>query len=743
MKTKTSLNFDTEIEYNNETYSIRNNKLYLGKQRITHTTNARLSNHIVKIYLAVLVACTKKIAFPKGIKFDLLVENIRYLIATRDFILNVRSWSCGGSSRYSFRRGGRSTMEVFSDEMRNILYDIFDYHLTGNQNTPQNIVLDMVSDGYAGCTPSNSYDIYDHFNPKTLSTKGLEKELKLIKGFNFAKYGIKKTEVVKSYKVLHDEVITMSDNFKKIVAIAGNDFINWGPHKIAAQCKKHDIERSFGYDWQDLYCDGLKKKGVKPAKPVEKKISKAENLIDRWRDDKHSVSQDDLITIFKNLNERCCGNAIDAMDVQTATSLLTMETKNVKDKIATYSKYNEEWHTTEVFNKIYDLVASKENEDAYNALTSFMQDKEIKHITWQFIETYSNHYFTFGDYDLTRLEFHEISDEVFDRCFDDETSGNRFKTNSSITHKYLERMDTDEKSMVLYSFTQNDDWDINWKYSAKLLKGVDYKYIKPLITRNNHEYFMSYTTAENDTETAATILEDCNHSNPDSDEIRLYQMLEFDKRMELTANRRWLDGSDIKAIVGKDSEKFKKYAIQCHLTSHLTKTFKVTKSELNSLISNAPYPVVSVSDIGYLTQENTLKVFEHGEWKNHTTGYHYHRNRETVCDEVAYQHLTRKSFLKLTDMTPNEHHMRNHLHGIMTVDEYIECCSFDDFVRHNIDIISQDIVTVKLLERFSDKARFKSIVGDKRKPENLKFANKLTEALKRISKPSLRLVNSK
>lgn len=738
---KTRLNFDTKITHKDDVYTIRNNKLYQGKHRVDMLTNAVLSNKIIREYLQVVT--DSKYVFKKSDKFEQTVLDVKYLIATSDFLIEMKGWNTGKSWRSASK-----TLEEFTAKI-DVLIDKklsnheckYSYNDTSildidNFNMCQNIVLDAISKEKIG-TNYHSDKFYDAYNVKTHSTMKVEKLLNMILDFDFKSYGVTPKPIINEYKELYDRVITATNEFKRLIDIASDDIINWGKHKLTSQKKKHKIG-SFDSCWLGQHIENLKTKGVTKVTKI-KKVTMTERC---YSDEE--LSQSDLVKCFKTMTENQSIGILNKMTVDTATSLLQIETKNVQEKLIDRWK-----RPTQAFEKIFDMIASEYNKNAYDILRDYVDTIEApqekswhsreyvnldKFCTWEYIFTYSNEIYL-NNYDYKSLDFIEIPNDFVDKHLSDYSLSEKFVKNDSITHAFLKRMTTEEKTKFLYLAQADKNIHIDWSKSVNLFNDVDYNEVRKIINTYDYYPFVDIIVKNNDNEIANEILSNQRHINPCANEHKLFSILSFDQKIEQLNNRTNIYDKDVIKIVGKNIKEFLKIAVESPNLCDLIDCFD--KRDLNTLVKNAEFPCVSVKLASELSQENLVKVFKEGHWSDTENRYNENKNI------THYKCLTRKSFDLCFDETPdNQWQYSKYLTHMMTGPEFLNACDDDSFVRYNFDLICNDTVAVEKLRRFTDKRNFKSIVGDRRDRKNDAFGSKLESKLLELTAIKLHIVNS-
>jgi hypothetical protein len=219
---KTKYNFDTTVTHKDVTYTIRNNRLYDGKTRITFIDNAVLSNKIIRSYMDTIK--NAKYGFSLTDSFGQLVITLTYLMSALGLLMDMKSWSTGKTRWGFYRSKGKSTIEKFTEECHSLikkkLYKKHQYQdkiwYDRKFSKSQEVVLHKLSSGFVG-HEIHDWDFNEAYDAKKRSTAKVKKLLADVKKFNFGKYGVKKKPIVDECKRMCENTLKMAENFKRLM----------------------------------------------------------------------------------------------------------------------------------------------------------------------------------------------------------------------------------------------------------------------------------------------------------------------------------------------------------------------------------------------------------------------------------------------------------------------------------------------------------------------------------------------
>jgi hypothetical protein len=536
----------------------------------------------------------------------------------------------------------------------------------------------------------------------------------LFKLFPFEKY-VSEKETIRINN-LFDSKTGLVNDFRKIKAAAGSDIVNWGPHKYAAQGKKLNIDCNYIIqNWGDKLSKHIIASGVQV---VEKKKTSSQKLIEK-RDRNSELTQVEALQLFKITGEASCHEVIDKyMTVETATSLLTVTTKNVQDKLSFYPE------ASKSIRSIVQKILAEYNPDAFNKLKEFFKSKQKAYVSWHLLEKYV------GQYSIEEMttwinengivgEGAINSDNFYEQVIKHVPVEHKLTLDAYITDEVIKRMSKEEKNEFLQNYVNlpkvmerlgRDGYFyaiIWWEVSARLFFDCDYTLIKNVIEYADiFDEFSEKVIAENDTQFALAEIKD---SRSWRDKTKLFSILSFDQKLDALKNSN--TRSDMNKIFNKNelSEFIKIALVDKDLCNYLQ---DIDINNLDKLVENEHrFLFVPAIMHGQLSQKNIVKVFKHGKF---LTSMYLNHDMKNI-----YARLSRSDFDSISERSPVTHPDAKWLGHIMTESELCEYADRDKkFLRDNINLIP-----ASYFERFKDKEFFKGFVGDRRNKFNNKLAN--------------------
>lgn len=667
--------------------------------------------------------------FFDGLDFDNLVIQSKRLIDIKNILEKIR---CMNTTSYS------NTAEKCREELTSLFRTIFwKYH--GNNSAMESVILDDISNGYLGYS-THCIDLNDLFNPMTDDNSAADKLFNDFHSYLFGKYVSQ--EQSELFKNKFQEIYTTHnlkvDTFRKFRDIAGVDIVNWGPHKFAAQGKKHNLDACYVVQrWADKLSKYLIESGAetKPAKKTTgQKLREKAQAGD-------ALTQADYVKLFKTTHSASAHTVIQNMSIETAVSLLEIETKNVQDKLYTSSRYDGNV-SSKSLQVIVDKVSIEYNPSAFEKLKTYFNKKQVYYVTWNLLSMYHDHYslddfaswvkrLASGGYSHNHAE---IDDRFFSKISQLQES-NRFLLHSSVTHAFIQRMSLVEREEFLQAYRnvpkvlrrlgKSGEYAlVNWDVSAKLFFDCSYPVIQEFIGEAHSRYetsnFIPAIVKHNDKERAIALLTEMSLSSGRED---LFSILNFDEKVKVLKENGRNNYLDInKLFTGNERFEFAKIAVVteslCHYVNRLD---QVDVNKLLQVVPETEYVYVMPED--YLNKDSVLRVLRNGTWDRTYTEH-------TMLK--LYKLISRGEFDANSPVDISAHKDRIILAHLMTDFEKCYVAGNDiRFFQANVSLMPESYI-----KQFRDKAKFKEVVGDRRNPRNDRFGNALESRLNALKDAS-------
>jgi hypothetical protein len=763
------------IEYKGQKIEARDAALYVdGKLTALH--DAELSKQAVcSLYSGLLgaVKATPKTYFKK-LSFDALVKALQHITATDRFLRRLRMLNAEGPRISICRRsrGGKSLEETVNGEVISTVRTALGDINTSKFSDCERSILSIVS-RYQAADPSCKYEC--HYEGRTLDTYDLERLYKPVSGDDSAVYA--KVKEFKEYpftdyisatdtkKILSDltaklkEVESSIADFRKMRDIAGQDAVNWGDHKWASQVKRAGIPNASYAARQWLLRDvrdAMIKQGVKPA---EKKLSRAQKLKVKYENEATSsdageVSQAELVTLFKAASESQCKDYVAQMDAATSVSLLSMTTKNVYQKIAEHSEYRKEWNAGPALSHVVANVAESSNPVEFKALLSFLKERNLlSQCTWQLFTNHVGH-FDIQDFKTFAQSAGpgEFDDSFFKNVLSKLSTKDRYTTNTAITHAFLNVASEAEKIQVIEACAEShSDRDkprpaISWETSADLFRSLPYGEIRALIgyenmrgedaVREPYSHFLAEIVRNQDKEIARVILtKEFSPTWYDRDDVKeyyaLFTLFSFEEKLSIIDESK-ADFKLKKVFTETELNQFANVVLldgdRCQYLPQITcKSYNeiVALSDVLTRIREETFYIpLTESIIKKLSKESAARILARATVISETS--YSSPERLLELKSLLYAKLDRKTIEDAVQCALSDHSDRIALAQHMSEQEIIDACERDtSFFKKHVD--KAPVAWIK--STFQDKDHFKSVVGDRRKPDNNRLGNAIEAKL--------------
>lgn len=730
---------------------ISGKKQFGGEKHHSFLSNKQV---VCKIYDALLqkIKETPKGYF-KSLDFPDLVDALLNIVAADEFLRKLRDLNC---DYY-----GQSNMkEKVGEEVKSAVRAAigFDYGSTKKFTDPENWVLFHVSNEYVGQRIFD-YDLAELFDPAHDDETKLLAKLKEFKKYPLTKFideGVASgivAKVEKDFELVQSQITT----FRKMKAVAGDDLVNWGPHKYASQAKRNGIKdkeyRAQGWLLNDLR-EHLLKKGIKPAEKKESSIAK---LKERAGAQSETLSQEDLIRLFKSSTESQCAEHVSRMTPATAVSLLGMTTKNVVEKLYdtrdTKDRDGKITHTPKSGLKaIVQRVASGHHPVEYGVLLGFIRGKGLfEACTWQLFLNHADSVPYSKESKNDFLAFlskgiHSLPEDqkYLDRGFFDKVIrliplANKYNWHSFVSDAFLRyQADDAEKIQAMQDFKQlltgKQGIKINWDLSHEHFLNLPYSFIKEFNSYNldHWDHFRGVIFQNKDAETAKRVLiESPFYNNPP---IEFFELFSFEEKVEILDTTKGSFEKDITKILKPTELKdFGRIALTKKNLADYIPELPIDYLNENVQVADVTARIVGSQVTIPLTKEIIRGLSKEAAGRIIARAkIEASQYEEISLKKELYGKLDRKELLEVIGGSFVDHPDRMALVGFMTPEELCSSADKDkEFFRSNVDKLPDQYVS-----RFKDKKAFKETVGDRRNRNNNSFAKRLESRLSGLNQSS-------
>ena len=746
---------------------------------------------VCKVYDALLneIRSTPKRYF-KGLAFGPLVDALKHIVATDYFLRTFRRLNCEGN----YREFDEKISEEVTRACREAI--AMDYENKKKFSKPELWTLRIISGGvsdddkpaieahrdyyYGSEVDTNDLEnLYDAVNDDDTKLNALLKEFEK---FPFTRYITARQASLVMTKLSEHEgnVRAGITAFLKMRAVAGDDVVNWGPHKWASQVKRHGVKNAWcASHWllNDVK-NHLIKKGIKPT---ERKKSKAESLGERYstlvqaemqkpESERECVefSQEDLIALFKNATESKAPEYVRLMTAETAVSLLDCTTKNVIAKLYSTRGFADRGSLTHTacpaLNSIVARVAHHGEPIHFQRLMTFLKDKGlISCITWRLLLKHAGQYTTkqFVEYaSHLRSDYRRsntlgiegqthLDREFFDKVVSKVKPTERYYINAQVTDAFLRYFANDgEKICVM-----NDDWGqsdkrvcLDWELSAIHFQTLPYDEIQKflegqdtsgdLIIDNAWEYFQDLIVKNQDKDTACAVLLSDRTGDTYEAPYQFFQLFDYEAKVEILDNtarghleiRRVLNATELNefARVALTKENLAKYIDDLpvkNLNEHIKivdVTARVTETDL--------FLPLTEKIVKALNKDSARRVLARAQF----VGESQYESSVIPLKQRLFKKLTRAEVIEVVGVPLPEIQDYTRLAAVvdfMTPAEIMQAAERSDkFLRNYLDRIPDSYV-----KRFQDKELLKQTVGNRVNRGNKEFGKALEARLERLA----------
>ncbi len=430
--------------------------------------------------------------------------------------------------------------------------------------------------------------------------------------------------------------------------------------------------------------------------------------------------QNDLIKEFKYCAVGDQQKIISQMNAETAVSLLSIPTKNVRNKLF-YTTMRDEIRGSDALNSLVAVVAKGHNPVEYKTLVDFLNDHNIldKHASWDLFFNHSDE-MEFKDF-LSFVQENSYNNATIPETFFKKHLNDRFfefltGVHRSITDSFLRyKASQAEKIAILNLYNGTSTVRIDIRVSYPHFQDVPYEDIKTFLLKNivYSQYFLDVIKNNNDFELIKTILiNNCSIDNVESE----FNHFTFNEKIELLKETQ-RDYLEIKEIISKNEYKeFIRIAFNHDQLFQYIKDLEV--KDFNEELKLADVlgqitdqelfiPELDKKDIDNLSIDNIKRVLMRGRVP-------------LYLKPLFYARLTRTEIVELLGPLEMIEDF-NMLGRFMTQTELEKCQSKDiKFIRKNLPHFSKTY-----LEKYKDKKLFKELVGDRRNSSNNSFGHQL------------------
>jgi hypothetical protein len=276
------------------------------------------------------------------------------------------------------------------DEMGNAVNALYCNYKSkkSNLSMAEELLLKEASDGvlfHSLCR----WDVAEYYNPAKQCSKKINKYQEDLTSFPYKDYKVDKNTILAKINGVFEEVNKAIKAFEFLVTEAGDDLINWSQHKITRRLNSNGFNENFYglHGYIEEYNKHLKKKGVKPE---NKKATKGPNKFERTLvkfSEGAELTQDEVLTLFKNTNVKEAGRYSHLMEYQTIVDLFNATTQNVKERI--FGRYGGSLESTG--RKLITQLCEVEPKTGTSFVTILCLAKKhnaIQSLSWEFITTH-------------------------------------------------------------------------------------------------------------------------------------------------------------------------------------------------------------------------------------------------------------------------------------------------------------------------------------------------------------------
>lgn len=714
-------------------------------------------------------------------KNNIYKQDLKDIVKDIDLVIRLKSLVRRYRSHHLSPRSMGDKVDMLIGEINSLFFSSTYEDFVKSLNINHRLVIHEASTGLIGTDPSY-LGLSKLYNPITNNRKKLDKTINEITSFNYSNYlddGDAKSlvkSINKSVDVINDKIRV----YESIVKEAGDDLINWTTHKISRRVNtlnETGISSWSISSWIHTYCKHLKSKGVK-VEVVKKKKSKIDRIKEK---DIETLTQDELVCLFKNSDSSTVDSAVNFMSYETLFSLLDSNLKTVQNLI--FGRYTRK-RLQGIGNRMFYLVQKNfpKNKKEFDRILNYSQkyscslDKDFILENHEFLDKSQK-------FVLHNVNFDTVTKEMFDLFLKDESPKDIVSIQDSVTYEYVSRLSDEgrieilprlcgeylkqsEKSSIDFILKQSEFDDIQNCYFNKLMLFDLYGHIEWSVIREDilktGKNSVPFIMKNKDIDAAIEYIKKANNWNSEPIE-ELSELLDQDQLLECLKENDIVFNKVRDHIENDTLLKYWEYSIDVeNPTANLEDIADLCDERgiLNDL-KKAIYKLPRLTTIvfGY-GSSNLEKLFEgdnalklefiaKGNIDDSDRQASSYRARNYYVNPKTrdfFKSLSRKEiFLTLEGDVKsnilNYGSIRKYLiyiTHIMTQEELIEASDMhNEFLRAHLDKLPYSY-----LKKFKDKNAFKEAVGDRRNRANNNFAYSLESKLKDDLKERLNPANT-
>lgn len=696
----------------------------------------------------------------KKANFDEVVENIKLVEKARDTLISVRLCNI------SYGRGNRKEkMKQEINALLNSFYHGNDYYKFRDKlSITENIVLNKISNGrYFNDVCSEDFaDKYDCLKQDKTKLNSLFKDLT---SYPYDKYGIDTSEVQKDIKISLDTAQNKIAAYEMIVTKAGDDLVSWSQQKISRMLNASDIKGVSYWNisgWLDEKKEDLLSKGVevKVSKPKTNKIDALKNKLGC------DLTQDELLRLFKaGHNNRIL---VSHMTLDTLNLVLSSPLKCIsKHYLDKWNRLNNEVGT-DLINRFCEIAPK--NKSSLNTITSFINrtQGDVRKIKEEYFFACEE----FLDEKLVLKYLASKDIEVTASFYDKFLKNLDYRTilnlNSNVTKEFVSRLNEDEKVSILprlfgkfldkkgnslnyifedYAWDGLDQVNYNRKDTTDLYSDVDWSLIRKEVLSDSkiRVKTVPLMVKNNDLETAEVTARNDYRDISQEERESLLGMFDMDTKIDIMvtcSQGNYYYGTyteSIPNIITNENDLLSLFKVsleESESNDFISKIVQIALKRKYNLdlfretIVNTDIGSFHVTDIILKLLDKKTKLHllkENIDLKTSQNNTYYRRSNYTDHSiGEFFKGLTRKDIESVYGSNLSESKYYLYLNHLMTDEERIECCKYDNtFLKQHLKDIPYSY-----LKKYEDKNKFKELVGDRRNTENNNLGTRLENIFK-------------
>lgn len=688
--------------------------------------------------------------------FDEVVERIKLVEKVRETLKDIRL--CNVSS--SWRSNLKEKIEI---EINSAIHDLYegDHDYEETLSIAQKIVLDSITDKRYSRSVSRS-DFDDLYDPIHNSKAKMEKLCNEILAFNYEKYGVDKLETQKVITTAYGESLKCINAFNFILKnLSDEEILSASQSKITRRLNTAKIGVSYYCisHWIDDYKNHLKENGHS-VKKKEKK-SALEVTIEKFNKNKESLTQEELLRLFKNKYES--QSALKLMSWETIKGILTSDLKCIKDQVF------DRWKLSDTGEYLAEVSCEKApiEKDSFELIKTFLKNnKSERMFDWDYIQKCES--FIDTNYLVSYIKDNSLVKEIPKPFYDKRLSSLPIPTlvdlKQEITKEFVSRLNEEDKISILprlgrefLDFKSNStifimsdgDFDeikeieFNLGDLVSLYQDVSWKEIRSIIQRNSNlrRSAIPLVLKNKDKEIAETLLNEDFSSLKGDNLVNLCNLVQdLNKNIKAFTNNsrtNYYGGNDqvIKKVFNTEKDLVALFESAVMNSNHglIDSILEVTRTNMATLQS-LKNSLKKINPSKFKITEPSLKYLLDSSTKKHLLkiGTEFEKENYYGTDidyrlESFFKNMNRKDLTEALGDDLSICKERIYLAEYMTDEEKIDCSHDKNFVRKNLEYLPKLV-----LAKYKDKKLFKDLVGDLRNTKNSRVADRLNKLLTNI-----------